>query len=442
MVSVEIGIIKKMSETISRALLYICSFIPNSILRKMKSVFPNLAQYVLSSAWNPDNFLKLQLRAAANLNKLNHKANLFNDSKEKKLAVVTPWQPTANGIAEYSKNFCKAMETLSDVSVYRSFIDEKKISTLVNSDVLNLPIMHDYSEIIYQIGNGKHHWLSWNELLVNPGYVIAHDPKIPDIPAFAGEDTKWMKMSYAEKAESFYGRLPVHTKGVFVHSFFAQELILNQLKKEGKSIPVHVLTTGHPIPEVQKRRKIETLRTIGTFGIQNESKCPEPTYRLMSILSSCLNLNGIICGRISKLHSKIAKRIWRENGNEPNRLIITGEVSDDEFENNLDQVDLGIQLRKEANGESSGPLAKLISRGVPSIISDIGAFSEISPDICIKISNENLNLSLAAETSQILSKLKSYQQMNAKVIEFANENTYEKACSEIFDKIKRTNNLS
>jgi glycosyltransferase involved in cell wall biosynthesis len=159
----------------------------------------------------------------------------------------------------------------------------------------------------------------------------------------------------------------VNVKLVVVNSKAAQEAVERELPN------VRVERLFHPVFDLNTSRlpRVAPFQ-IGSFGIPNSGKGTNDVveaFRLVqrSIPGARLVLAGWGAGEFAL-----------RNGLTASEGYDVYESPDDEcFDRLLMSVDVAVQLRMEARGESSGVIARLISAGVPIIASRIGAFTEL-----------------------------------------------------------------
>jgi len=428
-------------------ILIILLRLPPRVRRSLKNRFPGIAFAVLTKSSNLQAWLRRQ-----------HKLSLHYDSEAIKMGisecsgivkslnqitVVSPFHPIRSGIANYSSELIIELNSLLRVRSVNSFLLNEKfqhlpgtwatIQSLKNSEIRN--------EILYMLGNGEHHWQTWKWILEFPGYVLIHDSKIPDIPLMLGEASSWYDMDYDEKSTSYLGRMPLHTKGIFVHSAHAAEMVKSQLSKlQQDRIPIHVLSTGHPVPVVRNLVKKQMSRPIfGTFGFQTMQKNPQLTYSCISYLASKTKGRGLICGQTDSYHSDLAKKIWASYGNDVADLEILHWVDQEEYLTRIQEVAVGVQLRSSTNGESSGPLTQLLAFGNPVIVTDIGSFSEYRNlsaihKIPLRAGRADLPILLQPILDQ-LSNSEDFEAASQESIHFHKNRTYNFCAREIHEKI-------
>jgi glycosyltransferase involved in cell wall biosynthesis len=291
------------------------------------------------------------------------------------------------------------------------------------------------------LGNGEHHWRTWELILEKPGYILIHDARIPDIPLFEFENSVWRELDYYAKAEKFLGRLPTHTKGIFTHSRHAAETVRKQLNsRQLNAIPIHVLKTGHPAETILERRVYPKRNpVIGTFGFQSPNKNPRLTYSVIAQLAALTNGRGVVCGNIDEYHQRMAKRIWLDSGNKLSDLEIYSWVNEEEYKQIMARVDIGVQLRTSSAGESSGPFTQLTSRGVPTVVSDIGTFSEfpnLSGVLKLPLVTSKVDLTdLLGPFVELLSSEQEYISSSLELMNYYRDKTYFHCASEIYNEI-------
>ena len=423
-------------------LLKVVMLIPSKYRRILKDLFPKLASAVLTMS---SNLRRWQIKQEKLREKYDYlaeingfKVQLGPDNCTREIVVVTPTHPSKTGIATYSANLVSELSLISGVKIVSSFLEKEFVllpglrATLTSTDN-GIP----NSEILYMLGNGEHHWNTWNWMLRYPGFVLIHDAKIPDIPLMEGEDPSWYNLEYSEKSNQFLGRLPLHTKGVITHSRHAAEIVKRQLSEEQlKNIDIHVLDTGHPTEKSTSIPKSLIQRPIiATFGFQTANKNLNLTYMLISFLASKTNGKGLICGRIDRENTTKAKKIWGKFGNNPSDLSIYSWVDTEKYDALMASVSVGVQLRSTTNGESSGPFTQLTSQGIPTIVTDLGAFSEFPPlpgvlKIPPVIHSADIE-SICAPMLELLKNDESYYFASRELVDFYQNKTYDRCAAEL-----------
>jgi glycosyltransferase involved in cell wall biosynthesis len=104
-------------------------------------------------------------------------------------------------------------------------------------------------------------------------------------------------------------------------------------------------------------------------------------------------------------------------------IVATGQVDDAEFDRWLRRAALAVQLRATTNGESSGVVAHALARGVPLIVTDIGAMRELPDDVAVRVPVDAEPAQLALEIERLLADPERRRGMRAAALAFAAHNT-------------------
>lgn len=415
--------------------------------RTLKRRFPTLAQKVLSQSYNLKKWhskqFKLRREFDQKANALSIASVVGSESAPHEIVLVTPTAPTKNGIAVYSFKLAEELKTILQVRIVTTFLGKGEYGFYPGVRAGFPEISNEIvrREILYMLGNGEHHWRTWELILEKSGYILIHDARIPDIPVFEVEDPVWGNLDYFAKADKFLGRLPIHIKGIFTHSHDAADIVRKQLNASQLDvIPIYVLGTGHPA-DVISAQKVYPKKNpvIGTFGFQSANKNPRLTYSVIAHLAAKTSGKGVVCGNIDDYHKNLAKRIWLNFGNKPSDLEIHSWVGEAEYEQIMSNVDMGVQLRTSSNGESSGPFTQLTSRGIPTVVSDIGTFSEFPnlsgvlklPLVISKVDFPRVLNDFIA----LLGSEEAYISSSKELKDYYRSKTYFNCASEIYEKI-------
>ena len=82
--------------------------------------------------------------------------------------------------------------------------------------------------------------------------------------------------------------------------------------------------------------------------------------------------------------------------------VITGAVSDDEYESWLRRATVAVQLRASTNGESSAAVADCLAAGLPTVVTRLGAARELPDGATVKVAPDVSPEGLAAEIGGLL----------------------------------------
>ena len=96
------------------------------------------------------------------------------------------------------------------------------------------------------------------------------------------------------------------------------------------------------------------------------------------------------------------------------RTTITGHISLAEFEGHIAETDIAINLRERTVGETSASLCRIMAAGVPTIVSDVGWFSELPDNCVIKIGpDEDMADGLKVHLRELLGSAKRRRRIGA-----------------------------
>lgn len=217
---------------------------------------------------------------------------------------------------------------------------------------------------------------------------------------------------------------------IIVNSSFAAEMLHKDYGLQGCPLPVVI--AYHPIfrsaarlvPYQQWRNDIE-LR-LGTFGIASKAKCTDV------IILACKELNKIgIKTRLVmagyNVHSYYEKNsdLFTDVSYE-----LHDKLTDDELCKIMDSVHLAVQLRKRNLGESSGVIASLIMKSVPTIVTATGAFNDYA-NCCIPVKTDITPFELALVIQRSISDL-DYATLRRKMELYAAEHSPGRLCDIFF----------
>ena len=106
-------------------------------------------------------------------------------------------------------------------------------------------------------------------------------------------------------------------------------------------------------------------------------------------------------------------RMIHESGLEEN-VIITGFVTEDILINLLNMSDFCVNLRYPTAGETSRSVLQIMSLGKPVIVSNVGWFSELPDDTCLKVDIDRYESAILSEFFELLSANRHFSETVAK----------------------------
>lgn len=352
-----------------------------------------------------------------------------------KIAYFSPLSPQKSGITDYSEKellpfLVKSMEV--DLYIDDGIIPDNPY-IINNFNILSYKEIskkvEDYDAILYHIGNNAMHANIYKTLLKYPGIVILHDVYIHGL--ISGMTLlKGKKKDYINEFAYCYGkngsdiaknaiksgvypdfeyplikRIVNNSKAVIVHSQYAKGIVLKEspgtlaLKI---NMPISLHTEVHHVDELRKRHNIgHDDIIVSSFGYIYTHK------RLHVVLTAFDEFHKLYPN--SKLMI-IGKTLGAHHHTDMDKLkvklkkyiIETGFVPSEELSDYLSIPDIFINLRYPTAGETSISALKIMGSGKPVIVSDVGWFSELPDNCCLKVDVDDYEEELLLEYLKVL----------------------------------------
>jgi glycosyltransferase involved in cell wall biosynthesis len=351
---------------------------------------------------------------------------LHADTKRKKLAFFTPLPPIKSGIADYSVDVLNKLSKDFEIDVFidKNYTpDVKFISEIrIFSYDKFADMKEQYDEIVFQMGNSEYHIYMIKyiqECAGEKGVLVLHDANLHGLVYFMAQqnnDSDFYRNvlihDYNEHLVNEYisdlnsgkthlkiyempcnGFVTKYVRKIIVHSDYAKKQLLN------KDIGLSVAKIPHyaKINELHDKDSARTKLNIpldsivlASFGHIHESK------RIMPIVKAFHEMSKGNDRLRLYLVGKPAESIKNElydyiNHNDlTGKVVVTGFVDLESFEMYIDAADICLNLRYPYNGESSGSLARILAKGKCVIVNDLGSFSEIPDNSCVKLPSPEL----------------------------------------------------
>jgi glycosyltransferase involved in cell wall biosynthesis/SAM-dependent methyltransferase len=328
-----------------------------------------------------------------------------------KLAYFSPLNPRRSGISDYSEALLPYLGKRADIDI---FVEDYRPE---NQEIAQLfPVRQwqefecsQYDAVLYQMGNNPYHVYIRDLALRVPGVMVLHefnlhylaadstvlrndwDTYLRELESEGGSDA----VAHANRARTGevtleFDRFAMNrslieaSQGLIVHSHYVERLV----QEAGHNARIAVIPHGVARPTADRdaaRRRLELngQPLFGAFGFLKHYK------RIKSIIQAFARLTRyrpearlILVGE-EHPHYPLRPLI-RDLGQEE-RIRILGHVPLDEFVEYMAACDVCLNLRYPTAGETSGSLLREMALARPVIVSDIGAFSELPEDTCIKV---------------------------------------------------------
>jgi len=341
-----------------------------------------------------------------------------------RLAYFSPLNPQPSGISDYSEELLPYLAAHAEITLFvdgfepaNPEIRAQFIYHDYRRDSAILQTLGDYDAVIYHVGNDHRYHAGMIEVArEHPGIVVFHDFALQDF--FLGlAQARGRVEIYLEEVMSCHGeratraaaealergstptqlsrptdfplncRIARGAEGIIVHSEWGRARFAALVP----TVPVeHINMPIKPPPA--RRATTESNDTgagvvqIANFGLITPGKGIEQALRVLSSLKADHNFHYTLVGEPNSFFD--VRTLVRKYDME-DRVTITGNVSLEEFERRIAATDIALNLRERTVGETSASLCRVMAAGVPAIVFNVGAFSELPGDAVVKIDQDH-----------------------------------------------------
>lgn len=366
---------------------------------------------------------------------LNRVTILFNrvkiNSKKPQIAFFSPFKPIKSGISDYSQDLLPSLTQYFSINLYhdRTYLPDASIDKNLFSHIQFEERLkyQDYEAIIYQIGNSSYHCYMYFQLMRYPGISVLHDYYLGGLINYMNVRCPELGVTLFKELEHSYGkdrareilnlldqeelnvqdklpeaeiyvnrRIFTRSLGVVVHSRWAYNFAVKEFSQDNDCI-VHIPqlvpqfnASENNLRDIRQKLGIPTNSfVISTFGFINNTKRPlQILHAFKKYLSNQPNAYLVFVGGTdylgtTDLEGEISKLSLQ------GKVKVTGYVNMPDFYRYIEISDICLNLRFPFNGESSASLLRILSVGKPTIVTDIGSFSDLPNDVVFKISQPN-----------------------------------------------------
>ena len=312
-----------------------------------------------------------------------------------KLAYYSPMPPEKSGIADYSALLLPALRERVDVEVVKRGRKRPPRGT---------------DEALYHVGNdpSAHAWIV-DALRKRPGVVVLHDFVLHHLVAgmtlARGDRDAYLDLMEREHGVAgrllAYGvmdkRIPAlwesraadfplstfvldHATALIVHSRYVRD----RARAAGYAGPIAVVPhPAWPAPAIAPERVAEGT-VVACFGVVNASKrIPELLRATAEVRRRHPELTLLLVGPTAPGFD-LERRLQRL-GLTGSGLVRESWVDEPRLWALMAGADFLVNLRHPTMGETSGSVVRGLSLGKPLVVSDVGWFSELPPDVALAI---------------------------------------------------------
>ncbi|XLZ69823.1 glycosyltransferase [Massilia sp. SR12] len=335
-------------------------------------------------------------------------------TRKRRVAFVSPMLPERTGVADYSTRLLPTLLPWFDLEIV---VQQPEVS--LPPELQHLPVRDSdwlranadqLDHIIYQIGNSPFHSFMLDLLREHPGVVVLHDFFLSGMLSFEQMTGRspdvWTRAllqshGYAAVRDSVgpdgheFGRREYPSNlevlrdaaHVIVHSDFARTLAQRWYGPDaGRDWSYAQLPRA--VPAVHDRAAARQALGIGPddYVVANFGFVA-PTKRCHELLKAWL-ASSLHADRQCHLvfvgenhggdYGMELSSIIKGSGSD--RIKITGWTSDEDYLNYLQAADVGIQLRADSRGETSGTVLDCLIYRLPTVINANGSMAEFPHD--------------------------------------------------------------
>ncbi|MEH1781096.1 MAG: glycosyltransferase [Nostoc sp.] len=348
-------------------------------------------------------------------------------NQKPQIAFFSPFPPAKSGIADYSGDLLPSLGQHINLDLYHddSYLPDISISNnFFSHSKFEERFRHQgYEGIIYQIGNSSYHSYMYSQLMRYSGISVLHDYYLGGLINYMEARCPELGIKFSKELEHNYGKdraveilqllkrgeLNIHEKlsqadiyinrriftrslGVILHSKWAYNCAIKEFTNDNDCI-VHIpqsvpkFTFGKKsVKDERQKLDIPNDRIIiSTFGFISSTKRPvEILYAFKKYLVTQPNAYLVFVGGTDYLGTINIEDEIRKLSLQ-GQVKVTGYVNMTDFYRYIEVSDICLNLRFPFNGESSASLLRILSVGKPTIVTDIGSFSDFPNDVVFKI---------------------------------------------------------
>lgn len=357
-----------------------------------------------------------------------------------KIAFFTPLPPIQSGISDYSEDIINELCRYCDIDI---FIEETYNATpvfpsnvVIYSHKAYPSRRSQYADTVFQVGNSEYHFYMYQYIKQYHGTVVLHDCNLhgafyhmainkgngnyllyrnlidSDCPADTA-DNYIQSLKNGSALPDLYNMelnsyIADSADRIIVHSNYAKKKLLTKnIERNVTVIPLYAKTLMPADSRVLKQKNGFSADTviISAFGGIHATKRIIPIVKAFSELKKeYSNVHLMLSGKPSEdIKQELEQTINSENLQ--NSVTVTGYINLDKFNEYIDMTDICVNLRYPYNGETSGSLMRILAKGKCVVVNDIGSFSEIPDNACVKLPSVE-DMGESRETEEIYKVLK------------------------------------
>ncbi|MEP7199850.1 MAG: glycosyltransferase [Chloroflexota bacterium] len=347
----------------------------------------------------------------------------------KRVAYFSPLSPLRTGIASYSEALLPQLAPHVSLDLFVNGYMPSDNTLRAQFDIFDyheferMRRVRGYDAIVYQMGNSPFHGYIYETLLRHPGITVLHElvlhhffvertleygdtaGYVRELAYNAGQagavvarEAMRGRQPYPHYALPLYHRVVDASARVIVHSsYMARHIRASRPTARVSRVPLlcdpHALRSDAALTDALRAR---WQIPRGAFVVASFGRLDAPK-RLDVLLGAVERLrarvsnpvvsgtNGVCCLLVGEAVPRYDIMAIVRSLDLEACVRLTGYVTQPEFFAAFDLADVAVNLRHPTGGETSAAVVQLLGRGVPTIVSDLGAFAELPDDACLKI---------------------------------------------------------
>jgi len=345
-----------------------------------------------------------------------------------RIAVMSPMAPLRSGISDYTARLIEALAERYAIDVYRdaNYVPYLELQTndfgcYDHRIFERFAPARNYRAVLYQMGNSSYHRYIYDRLDRWPGLVTLHDFSLVGFHTWYGMEPDAEPDHFRRTFEDYVRFLPAETRPTWEqiatdprgpHQACTERMLFLNRKIFDASLGVivHSQWAQHQAAQLDPSLAGRTFKV--SFGAKPETYAPERKAALrqqFDIPPDALVLASLGMIATTKLNAESITAFAELARKRPDALflLVGDELDGGESRRVVERfglarqvrflgrypadladfaaiTDLGICLRRPpTNGETSAALLDLLRLGVPTIVSDVGTFSDY-PDSAVR----------------------------------------------------------
>ena len=332
-----------------------------------------------------------------------------------RIAYFSPLSPQRSGIADYSQALLPHLSRHCQLEV---FIEEYAPAGQDLPKLVRIRHWREFEEehargrydaVLYHVGNNPQHVYIYDLAVRIPGVVMLHEFNLHYLLADAtiarnDWDGYFRELEYnagpealdharkvvRRETEPEYDRIPMNrrllesSRAAIVHSQYMVRLV----REAGFGLPLAHIPHGVAASQVDSQQARGRLGLdhgplVGAFGfLKPYKRIHSAIHALASLRRPFPDAHLLLVG---EEHPRYPLRPLLQQLGLEDRVRILGFVPLEDFLSYMAACDVCLNLRYPTAGESSGSLLREMALGKAALVSDLGSYSELPDEACLKL---------------------------------------------------------